>query len=139
VGTTEGIVVYMARKTVDIEKLVQPTNEEYLAYSSILIGSAYAMQKPRLAAARERHLESFLTMKRVKKKMQTLNAMKRNVESFIEEESNQKKVNEMSLNVDGFDDQTNKNDSIFEQAIDLVYRKAKSSYKKSFGAAVAPP
>ena len=129
----------MARKTVDIEKLVQPTNEEYLAYSSILIGSAYAMQKPRLAAQRERQLESYLTMKRVKKKIQALNGMKRHVGSFIEAESIQKQIDEMSYNVDDFDDYTNKNNSIFRQGIDLVYRKAKSSYKKSFGASVAPP
>jgi hypothetical protein len=79
-------------------------------------------------------------MTRVKKKFQALNAMKRNVGSFIEEESIRKKAHEKETYIlEAMEYQSRKHNSIFRQGIEFVGRKAISSYKKFWGVQVAPP
>lgn len=53
-GGTRGIVVYMARDTVDLKHLTDSTNEDFLRRATSVIGSAYAMRRARMAAVRKR-------------------------------------------------------------------------------------
>lgn len=87
IGSTEGLVIFMARKTASADKLAHTTNEDYLTHATLLIGSAYALRLPRLAAERERRLESQQTLQQVRTKIKSLSAMKRNIQSFVEKES----------------------------------------------------
>jgi hypothetical protein len=140
----------MARKTVDVIKLVSTTNEEYLTHSTLLIGSAYALRGPRLAAERQRRLENYQTMQRVKMKMKTLNATHQNLQTFVSQESERKHLqqafagcedrgdvdNNMSTQHDEFDLVCL---SCFHRTLDQLHRKLTSSYRKFFGAQTASP
>lgn len=57
-GRTRGIVIYMARKSVDMDKLTSFLNEEYMFTASQHIGSVLALRKPRELALEERTVES---------------------------------------------------------------------------------
>jgi hypothetical protein len=142
IGAIEGIVVYMARKTVDVQKLVASTNEEYLTYSSLLIGSAFALRKPRLAAEKERHLESDEMMRRLKTKMKALKAMNKSVRSLVREESMQKKTNVVPSDDSNLDEEESLGDVcciVFQKGVKFLERKAQSCFKKFFGSKTPPP
>jgi hypothetical protein len=72
INSQKGIVIYMARKTVDHEKLKDAANELYLQSAADLIGSAWALRGPRNAAMQERRAARDAALRRVKIKLSFL-------------------------------------------------------------------
>jgi hypothetical protein len=145
IGATEGIVVYMARKTTDKKKLTDPINEDYLTHSSLLIGSAYALRQPRLALQRQRRIESQEVKQRVVAKIRAIRALDRNMKSFVEDEAARKKRQRSGSveDIDGGNDMElqpcNTICSIFKQSMVSVEKKVNTAYRKFWGANVRPP
>lgn len=54
IGGKQGIVLFLARKNVDVNKLRTKTNEAYLISASDLIGSAWSLRHPRQMAIKDR-------------------------------------------------------------------------------------
>jgi hypothetical protein len=139
----------MARKTADLKKLVGTVNEEYLTHSALLIGSAYALRGPRIAAERERRLESQQTMHRVKTKLKAINAMNRKVQSFVAEESIRQHKQKASNENEEMDDHGLEEAdgdqcfpicaSWFNKNLERLQNKLWSCYRKFFGSQTAPP
>jgi hypothetical protein len=61
-----GIVVYMAREGVDLNRLQSESNEDYLMAASDLAAAAYALRKPRGRVVDERRRELQAVLRRVK-------------------------------------------------------------------------
>jgi hypothetical protein len=83
VGTSEGLVVYMARENANVQKLTESVNEDYLTHATLLIGSAYALRGPRLAAEHARRSERRATWRRVRAKITAIRSMNQTLESYI--------------------------------------------------------
>jgi hypothetical protein len=83
VGTSEGLVVYMAREQANVQKLTDSVNEDYLTHATLLIGSAYALRGPRLAAEHARRSERRATWRRVRAKITAIRSMNQTLESYI--------------------------------------------------------
>jgi hypothetical protein len=136
----------MARKTADVTKLVSATNEEYLTHSTLLIGSAYALRRPRLAVERERRLDNNHTMHRIKMKMTTLHSINQNHVPGEAECNHLQQASEGSNDVGDVDNKStlqNEMDlvccSCWFRTLDHLRRKVTSCYRKFFGAQTAPP
>lgn len=86
-GGTQGIVIYMARPSVNITKLASALNVEYLQRATMLIGSAYSLRKARLAVAEQRKGEARECFKRVVEKMKQINKMNKKLDEVVHEES----------------------------------------------------
>ena len=65
----KGIVIYMTRETNDLTRIQSTTNEEYLRSASDLIGSAWALREPRLAAIKERKAQRDMATRRARQKL----------------------------------------------------------------------
>jgi HPP family len=143
IGTTDGVVMYMARETVDVEKLLDKTNDEYIAHSSLVIGSAYALRMPRLAAEKERRSEGKETIRRVRNKLHTIRALNRNVETFIEDEAakdtDEKARHEFNEVPHGWALGENAVCYLLDAGLLFFITKVTSTYKKSMGVQVQPP
>ena len=81
----KGIVIYMARKSVNLKHLQSLTNEAYLKSASDLIGSAWALRGPRQAAVKARQLERDVTIRRARIKLISLIRMGISLEHLAEE------------------------------------------------------
>lgn len=73
---TRGLVVFMARKTVDAARLTSSSNASHLAAAADLIGSICAFAGPREQSLSERAAERDETKRRIKAKVMTLHAFK---------------------------------------------------------------
>jgi hypothetical protein len=87
IGSLEGLVVYMARTTANIQKLLEPMNTDYLTHATLLIGSAYALRVPRLKVEKARREYTHNTMQRVKRKLRVLRILNKPLDRFVHEES----------------------------------------------------
>jgi hypothetical protein len=67
-----GIVVYMAREGVDLNRLQSESNEGYLMAASDLAAAAYALRKPRGRVVEERRRELQAVLRRVKARILAL-------------------------------------------------------------------
>lgn len=63
----EGVVVYYARATVDLKKLQDKTNTEYLIHAADFIGSAWSLRLPRAAVMIRRHDEIARNFRRLRR------------------------------------------------------------------------
>ena len=77
-----GIVVYLARKTVDIDRLQSYANEQYLVRATDLIGAVWSLQEPRSAVLEERKAQTKETWRRVRTKILALVRMKISLENL---------------------------------------------------------
>jgi hypothetical protein len=68
----KGIIMFVARAGVHLEKLRSPTNETYLRSASDLIASAFALRGPRRAAQLERKKGLDAALRRVRIKNQAM-------------------------------------------------------------------
>lgn len=144
IGNTDGVVVYMARGTVNVEKLMGRTNEEYLAHVSLVIGSAYALRMPRLAVEKERRSEAKATWRKVKRKLHTIRALNRNIETFIEDEVPKDIDEKTKQAADKSDDDLSHGErrlyDTLAAGLTFITMKLTSTYKKSMGVQIqAPP
>ena len=71
-GSSSGIVMYMARPTVDWDRLTHPINDTYLLAAAHLAGSAYALRGPRHQVQQERKSETQHTLSVVRAKIMLL-------------------------------------------------------------------
>jgi len=143
-GGSEGIVVYMARQTIDQKRLKNPSNESYLSHATLLIGAAYSLRLPRRAAVEARKEELHQTVMRVKAKLRAVmkmgsHALEQLVEGdlVVQDDAGTKpgggKVGTSASSMDGqaaFSTRPHDN---------YVIRKIQSSIRKFFGANVQGP
>ena len=61
-GSSSGIVTYMARPTVDWDRLTHPINDTFLLAAGHLAGSMYALRGPRHQVQQERKSEAQYTL-----------------------------------------------------------------------------
>jgi hypothetical protein len=72
VNNHKGIVIYVARKTVDHALLREPANEQYLLCAADLIGSAWSLREPRRLAMASRKAKREAAIRRARLKILTL-------------------------------------------------------------------
>jgi hypothetical protein len=136
VGENQGIVVYMARESASVRKLTDSINENYLTHSTLLIGSAYSLGAPRLAAENARRTENHDTLKRVMNKIRALKAMNITLDVLVHEESQRPNKTEQQ---EGIGTDTVQGNAC-EDGFNYVVGKVRISVRKFFGANVkAPP
>lgn len=80
-----GIVVYMAREDVDLNRLQSESNEAYLMAASDLAAAAYALRGPRRRVVEERRSELVAVMRRVKNKILAAKRMGLDLGKLIED------------------------------------------------------
>lgn len=147
VGTSKGLVVYMARATVNLQKLIDPINVDYLTHATLVIGSAYALRIPRLKVEQARRKERYNTLQRVRQKLRVLRILNMSLESFVREESHRPTT---SSKLDAAHQFYSKiggtvtfiaNDSQTKAgaAWSWISQKAVTTWKKCRGANVRPP
>lgn len=84
-GSERGLVVYLARRSVDTSRLQSLMNEDYLLRATDLIGSMWALRGPRHAVIEERKRERKEAWRRARLKILTLIRMKGAIEKLVEE------------------------------------------------------
>lgn len=84
----EGIVIYMARDHVDMNRLQSETNHSYLMAASDLIGAAYALRRPRNAVVRERHSELATSLRKVRRGILAAIRQGKTLRALVEQQSN---------------------------------------------------
>lgn len=87
----QGIIVYMAREGVDLDRLRAPHNEAYLAAASSLIGAAYALRGPRRIVVDERHNELREAWYGIKRKIIEAKRLGISLRDVVEGEERKKK------------------------------------------------
>jgi hypothetical protein len=138
VGENQGIVVYMARESASVRKLTDSVNENYLTHSTLLIGSAYSLRVPRLAAENARRAEKHDTLKRVRNKIRALKAMNMTLDELVHEESQRPNKTEQQEGMGA--DTVLVQGNTCEEGYKYVVEKVRCSVLKFFGANVkAPP
>jgi hypothetical protein len=70
-----GLVLFMARKNVDMKRLLSPTNVRYLTAAADFAGAAFALQLPRQEVIREDRSELDRALIRVRNKILALRAL----------------------------------------------------------------
>lgn len=82
-----GIVIYMARDSVDMERIDSELNETYMRSATDLIGAACAFGEPRTAAVLARRRELLSTLHRVRDKIISIHRNGWTLKEFVERES----------------------------------------------------
>jgi hypothetical protein len=90
----KGIVVYMAREHVNMNRLRSSSNELYLKAACSLIGSAYALREPRHQMQNQRNEELDVVIRRVRTKIIMLIRAGHNFKDVVKE--NDRKVKRFS-------------------------------------------
>ncbi len=86
-GSESGIVVYLTRKTVDIDRLQSTNNERYLLRATDLIGAVWSLQEARSAVVEERKAERKEVWRRVKNKLLAIVRMKISLDKLSSQKS----------------------------------------------------
>ena len=84
-GSERGLVVYLARRSVDTNKLQSFMNEDYLLRANDLIGSMWALRGPRQVVIEERKKERKEAWRRARLKILVLIRMKVAIDKLVEE------------------------------------------------------
>ena len=136
-GGHSGIVVFMARANVDISRLSDPVNEDYLIHATLVIGAAYSMRGPRQAAVQARKLELKETIRRVKNKIRAAMLLGKKLDEVIQDgelPSTQPNTSSAPLS------NTAMTSNIGMDTTKWLITKLQLSWRKFFGANVqAPP
>ena len=126
-----GIVVYLARNTVDTTKLKNIKNEEYLLRATEFIGAVWSLRGPRREAIKERIEERKLVKKRVRSKLLKLLYANVTIEELVKKSKEKKNTKTPSISED--------NTSIHSRITTITEntkQRLKSNIKKSRGANV---
>lgn len=83
-----GILVYMARDGVQMNRLQSISNENYLVAASDFAAAAYALRGPRRCVVNERRLELTCVLRRVKNRILLLKRMGVNLEQLVSNNNN---------------------------------------------------
>lgn len=131
-----GIVVYLARNTVDTIKLKNIKNEDYLLRATELIGAVWSLRGPRRDAIKQRIEERKLVKERVRSKLLKLLRTKITIEELVKNKS-EKRDPDLSL----ISEQDVSNHSRIKTIQKNSKQWLKSNLKKSRGANVplTPP
>jgi len=129
----QGLVVFLARTGVDLDKLRSETNETYMRSASDLIGSAWALRGPRRAVEMERKRELNAAVRRARIKIQAMIGMGISLSTLTDKPVPQKKQPHNMIELR--DKVYNSGKSV---ASKLQYRLVVTA-KKCKGAGVAPP
>jgi hypothetical protein len=84
---SQGIVIYMARESVDMSRIQSERNEIYLKAATDLIGAACAFGEPRRAAVMERRKELLSTLHRVRDKIISIHRKGLSLKDLVEKEA----------------------------------------------------
>ncbi|EJK74484.1 hypothetical protein THAOC_03832 [Thalassiosira oceanica] len=82
----DGMVLYMARRTCDLDRLRSPTNEDYLLASADAIGSIAALRTSRHAILHERRREHESVRKRIVNKMKDVAIVEEALKGALEKQ-----------------------------------------------------
>jgi hypothetical protein len=80
-----GIVIYMAREGVDLQRLQTESNEAYLLAASDFAAAAYVLRGPRERAMHERRSELAAVLRRARNRILALTRMGINIEKLVED------------------------------------------------------
>jgi hypothetical protein len=80
-----GLVIYMAREGVDLQRLQSESNEAYLLAASDFAASAYVLRGPRERAMQERRSELAAVLRRARNRILALTRMGINIEKLVED------------------------------------------------------
>lgn len=86
----QGIMVYMARRNVDLKMLQSPKNEMYLKCACDFAGAAYALRGPRRQMVQDRHAERAAAWRRIRTKILCLVNMGISIENLVKENDGKK-------------------------------------------------
>ncbi|GKY96392.1 hypothetical protein MPSEU_000598800 [Mayamaea pseudoterrestris] len=84
---SRGIVIFMARDSVDMSRLQSEQNEVYLRAATDLIGAASAFGAPRKAAVMERRKELLTTLHRVRDKILAIHRDGISLKAFVDDQA----------------------------------------------------
>ena len=149
-GVKSGIVVYMARRDVDLDRLKSPTNEAYLIAASGLITAALILRGPRHAAMKDRKKEFSDAMHRIRLRILEARALGIPLDEIVERNAKKKEEEEKK------DDQNEYENEIAEalgcirdlfgefghllaSGLRLLWKRFRTILRKSMGAKVQPP
>lgn len=133
-GDHRGICVYIARQSVDMERLQSDTNQTYLMAASELIGAAYALRGPRHQVEIARREELRRALHRVKNKILAAKRMGMSIKQLVESDASTIKVEASTVSTTA--DSTANAESFFQRLLHhlaMVLKKAKG------GGAPRPP
>jgi len=148
-GEKLGIVIYMCRAGVDLEKVKNPTNEAYLVAASNLISAALILRSPRHEAVKDRLKEFSECMHRIRLRILEARAVgipldelvRANYAKKLEEEENEKE--EVAPEFEDYTTCLSYHLSRFTQFVVRWFRlfsaKLTTILKKCRGAQVRPP
>lgn len=131
-------MVYLARKTSCVEKLMDTINEEYLTHSSLVIGSVCALRRPRLVLESRRRIETEATILRVKSKFKAIRAMNRQLDTFVEETAAEGIKGGVGQRAGGPMFWKSDTPGVLNSILAFLKKKASSTYNKSSGGQVKP-
>jgi len=80
-----GIVLFMSRKSADINRLRAEHNEDYLTRATDLIGAAYAIRMPRIECSRIKSEQRQTTVEKVRKRITQRSEGDRRFQSVVRE------------------------------------------------------
>jgi hypothetical protein len=131
-GGQKGIVVYMAREYVNMNRLRSSSNELYLKAASSLMGAAYALRQPRLQMQNDREAQLAAVMRRVRHKIIALRRFGVKLNNLAQE--NQEKKTEKFTSMRDL-----KKFEQIKKGIKFVGKKITATVIKSKGAGNQPP
>ena len=136
-GDQEGIVMFIARKSVAAKKIKSPVNEAYLIAASDLIGSAWALRGPRHAAVEAREEMLAQTIRRARVRLLTIIRLGVNVEDLAKPLP----AGEVSTSEDALEQKVDmdKGKTIVSRIFNYTRRKARQLYIKSIQGGMNQP
>lgn len=137
----KGIVIYVARNTVDHDLLQEPGNENYMLCAANLIGSAWALREPRRQAMESRKAKRDAALRRAKLKIITL------VRMGAKFDHAPCKVEDLSMNVENskgskpkvLRDESDSRFEVIKERAQQVYKAVATVVKKCKGSNNKPP
>ena len=136
----KGIVIYMARASVDMKQLRSSTNEHYLLSASSLIGAAYSMRGPRQQMQYERSQKLDKVLVRVRNKIKAAQRAGGTLQGVVKSkvQKTHSSFGSLSSAASSFLDDTKSSEKC-GKGINFARRKATSAIIKSKGGGTMPP
>jgi len=138
-GGTRGIVIYMARKSVNLHKLTDKVNGEYLERSTMLIGSAYSLRNSRIALEKERKEDIRRCFRGLVSKVKEIEGTSKSLKNVVDEAKSSKNVINDTAFLSSIDDLHAEVESVCKQGVNYFVRKWRMEAKKVFGMGIKAP
>jgi len=84
-GEKQGMLIYMARRTIDLQRLQSDSNDDYLHNAANLVAATLAIRKPRKRVVQERQEELSKTIRRIRIKIAAISLFGRSMHDVVQE------------------------------------------------------